>query len=96
MAQLTGPNDGKLLASLTDFQNLLRNEQAALAKENEKRRTKQTDVTGRWLGFDESGYGLVEFDGRIFVCLVMSSTCKQKYAKVNLRRTRTANYVDWQ
>lgn len=96
MAQLSSPNDDKLLSDLVEFQYLLRNEQAALAKEETKKRKKQTDVTGIWLGYDDKGQGLVEHDGRIYVCQVLSSTCRQKYAKVNLRRTRYANYVDWQ
>ena len=46
-----------------------------------------TDVTGRWLGNNAEGMGLVEYEGKIYVCTVISNTCKQKFAKVNLRRT---------
>ncbi len=95
MAEILTDAD-QMLAGLVTFQNLIRNEQTAAAKEELKKRKNQTDVTGRWLGFNTEGKGLVEFEGRIYVCVVISSKCKQKYAKVNLRRTRTANYVDWQ
>lgn len=86
----------RMLAGLVTFQSLLRDEQIASAKEEQKKRKNQTDVTGRWLGYNEDGLGLVEFESKIYVCVVISSKCKQKYAKVNLRRTRSANYVDWQ
>lgn len=93
---MESPNADQLLAGLTEFQFLLRNEQITQAREDAKKKATETDVTGRWLGYDKNGMGKVEYDGRIYLCNVISNTCKQKYAKVNLRRTKTANYVDWQ
>ena len=93
--QNVNPAD-QLLSGLLEFQFLLRNEYQAQAREAEKKKRVATDVTGRWLGYNAEGMGLVEYEGKIFVCTVISNTCKQKFAKVNLRRTKTANFVDWQ
>jgi len=80
---------------LMGFQSLVRSEQIATAREAQRAREKRVDVTGRWLGFSSKGTGLVEFDGKIYECEVLASTCKQKYSKVNLRRTDTKNFASW-
>lgn len=93
---MNSPNPDQLLQGLLEFQFLLRSEYVTQAREAEKKKRVATDVTGIWLGFNSEGMGRVKYDGQIYVAKVMSSTCKQKYAKVNLRRTKLNAYVDWQ
>lgn len=57
---------------------------------------RQSDVTGRWKGFDDEGFGRVEYMGEIYTCVVLAHTCRQRNARVNLRRTRRGNFVSWQ
>jgi len=88
--------ESQLLVSLQNFQDLVRAEQhenAAAAQQNQR---KQADVTARWLGYDKNGRGLAEYEGEVFTCEVISNTCKQKYAQINLRRTKRGNFCDWQ
>jgi len=81
---------------LMNFQSLVRSEQIASAQEAQRAKEKRVDVTGRWMGFnDKKGVGLVEYDGKIYECEVLGSTCRQKFSKVNLRRTDTTNFVSW-
>lgn len=87
--------DSPIEEALMNFQSLVRSEQIENAKEAARAREKRVDVTGVWLGFSAKGLGLVEYDGKIYECVVLGSVCKQKYAKVNLRRTDTKNFASW-
>ncbi len=88
--------DGGLLGALKLTQDLARFEMHENAKEASINERKRIDVTGVWLGFDVDGMGLVRYDGKVYKCEVLAYTCRQKFAKVNLRRTRLGNFVDWQ
>lgn len=88
--------DGDLLGALLTFQELARSEEIANAKEAAVDERKRTDVTGRWWGYTPTGAGLVLYNGTIYEVEIMSSTCRPKYSPVNLRRTPTGNYADWQ
>ncbi len=91
MASFEGPIEDALM----QFQSLVRTEQIENAREAQRAREKRVDVTGVWLGFSAKGLGLVEYDGKVYECEVLGSTCKQKYAKVTLRRTDTKNFASW-
>lgn len=88
---MAGPIDEALM----NFQALVRAEQIAGAREAQRAKERRVDVTGFWLGFAKNGKGLVEYDGKVYECEVIGSTCKQKWAKVNLRRTDTKNFASW-
>lgn len=85
-----------LLGALKVTQDVVRFEFHATAKEAAINERKQIDVTGTWMGFAPDGMGRVEYQGKIYECEVLSYTCRKKFSKVNLRRTRYANFVDWQ
>lgn len=85
-----------ILADLSMLQNLARNEAILAVQEAEKTERRRTDVTGRWMGLDSDGLGLVEYRGKIYKAELLSSTCRRKFAPVNLRRTPQGNFVDWQ
>ena len=86
---------GAIEEGLMSFQALVRSEQIASAREAQRAKERRVDVTGYWLGFAKNGQGLVEYDGKVYECEVIGSTCKQKWAKVNLRRTDTKNFASW-
>jgi len=88
--------DDSLLAGLQTFQDLVRSEQHENAAAAQQNKRKQADVTARWLGFDENGMGRAEYEGVIVTCHVISNKSKQKFAQINLRRTKLGNYCDWQ
>lgn len=88
--------DDSLLSGLQSFQNLVRSEQHEMAAAMAQDQRKRADVTARWLGFDRGGRGIAEYEGQIYSCEVISSTSKQKFAQINLRRTKRGNYCDWQ
>ena len=82
--------DANLLGALLTAREVER--QATIDNEyqrllNERR---QSDVTGRWKGFDDQGFGKVEYRGEIYHCVVLAHTCRQFNAPVNLRRTNAA------
>lgn len=85
-----------LLQLLNDFQTSARVDALDQVLADDLVERRRTDVTGRWLGFDADGYGLVEYRGETYKCTLLSNKCKQKYASVNLRRTPKGNFVDWQ
>tara|TARA_B100001964_G_C14135391_1_gene554880 strand:+ start:826 stop:1092 length:267 start_codon:yes stop_codon:yes gene_type:complete len=88
------------LADLLDDIDILRiaNRAEMLMAYREVERLKQdrVDVTGQWLGFSDNGEGQVLYEGIIYYCEVLSSSCIKKYSSVNLRRTPSGNFVDWQ
>jgi hypothetical protein len=83
-------NDVDVLRSASRAQTLL------AIREEQRARRAAPDVTGEWLGFKANGMGLVRYDGQIYECEVLSRTGRQKHAAVNLRRTPSGNFVDWQ
>ena len=85
-----------LLNGLQTFQDLVRSEQHEIAAAAAQNQRKQADVTARWLGYDKVGRGLAEYEGQVYTCEVISSTSKQKFAQINLRRTKRGNFCDWQ
>ena len=87
---------GDLLGALSLFQQLARTEVLSQERQDAVDERKRVDVTGRWKGFNSAGQGKVEYKGRIYLCDVLSYSCKQKDALVNLRRTPLGNFVDWQ
>lgn len=87
---------GGLLGALKLTQDLTRFEFQESAKEAAINERKRIDVTGIWLGFSPEGKGLVAYQGQVYTCEVLAYTCRKKFSKVNLRRTRYANFVDWQ
>jgi hypothetical protein len=86
----------ELLPLLNDFQAASRREALDQKLTQDLSDRRRTDVTGRWLGFDSEGFGRVEYRGTIYQCILLSNKCKQKFARVNLRRTPRGNFVDWQ
>ena len=85
-----------LLSGLQTYQDLARAEQHQVAEAAAQDARKRSDVTARWLGYDTKGRGLAEYEGKVYSCEVISSKSKQKYARINLRRTINGNYCDWQ
>lgn len=85
-----------LQGDLLLLQGMARAEVVAAVAEEQKSRREASDVTGRWLGYSDSGQGLVEYDGKVYEATLLSSSCRQKFALCNLRRTRRGNFVDWQ
>ena len=77
------------------LQSLARDQTVAAFEKKQIDDKKKRDVTGRWMGFNPDGTGRVEYLGKIYNAKVLAATCKQKYAKVNLRRTPLGNFVDW-
>lgn len=95
---MESPNLLQLVTAIQEGErvNLL---EEILSRDLDERR--KTDVTGTWLGYSDDGYGLVEYAGKTYKCIILSNKCKQKYSKVNLRRAtgrggELKNFVDWQ
>lgn len=85
----------QLLAEIELANSLARNDMLLNLREEIQREEKRVDVTGYWRGFDDEGRGLVEYRGRVYICIVLARTCKQYGARVNLRRTSTGNFANW-
>lgn len=85
-----------LLGDLQNFQSMVRSELLGTISKEEDQKASRTDVTGRWMGYSEDGYGLVEYLGDVYKCVLLSSTCRPKHSLVNLRRTARGNFADWQ
>lgn len=85
-----------LQIGLQGLQDIARSQVIEGIQADQQARKDKKDVTARWLGFNPDGTGRVEYLGQIFNAEVLASTCKQKYAKVSLRRTPTGNFVNWQ
>ena len=90
------PQRMALQDALLVFQDAYRTQEIANTQEKWRDDRKRTDVTGRWKGYAPNGLGRVEYRGVVYECNVMASTCKQKDALVNLRRTQQGNWVVWQ
>ena len=62
-----------------------------------------TDVTGTWLGYNNNkgeyeghrALGKVLYEGTVYQATVISPLGIPKGSKVNLRRTKNKNFVDW-
>lgn len=89
-------SEDNLLALLTDFQQASRISELDSRLAEELKEKRRADVTGRWKGYDSQGYGLVEYQGEIYKCVILSNKCKQRDGLVNLRRTPRGNFADWQ
>lgn len=89
-------NARDMAADLNAFQEMARTESVDRSLLDDLDERRRTDVTGRWKGFDSEGYGMVEYNGKIYSAVILSNTCKQKNALVNLRRTSVGNFADWQ
>ncbi len=89
-------SDKALLSDLLLFQDLARSSDTSNEKERQLLEQRRSNVTGRWLGYDENGNGIVEYLGVAYKATILSNTCKAKFSPVNLRRTPLGNFVDWQ
>lgn len=85
-----------ILNEVSNLAQLSRFAQVAASVDSESKKKNATDVTGRWKGYAKDGRGKVEYDGKIYYAHVMSSSCKQLDQPVNLRRTKSGVFVDWQ
>ena len=88
--------DENLLGMLNTLRTASRAEMLLAIRETQRAERERADVTGTWMGYNDKGQGLVRYQGRIYECEVLSRTCRQKFSPVNLRRTPSGNFVDWQ
>ena len=88
--------DDNFLGALLTTQEVERQSNIDNEYQRQLQERRRSDVTGRWKGFTDDGYGKVEYRGKTYICVVLAATCKQKNAQVNMRRTKRGNFVDWQ
>lgn len=85
----------KLLEEINLSNDLARSDMLLYLRDEIIREENRVDVTGYWRGYNDAGQGLVEYRGRTYVCKVLARKCRRYGSKVNLRRTTTGNYVNW-
>ena len=87
--------DERLAEEADALARTIRGEHLSTIREEQLKEGRMVDVVGYWQGFNSDGDGLVEYQGRTYVCKVLARRCKQVGAPVNLRRTRLRNFVNW-
>ena len=85
----------QLLQEVDLAMNLARTDLLLKLRDEITREEAKVDVVGYWRGYNAEGKGLVEYRGRVYVCIVLARKVKQLGAAVNLRRTPNGNYVNW-
>lgn len=88
-------NAEQLLEEINLSNDLARSDMLAYLRDEIIREEKKVDVTGYWKGYNDQGQGLVEYRGKVYICKVLARRCRRYGSKVNLRRTPTGNYVNW-
>lgn len=50
---------------------------------------------GQWVGFDDSGVGLVSYKGRVYQVKVLTNSYAKLNQKVSLTLTKEGNFAAW-